>query len=98
MTKFQDCVAVVTGAGSGIGKQLSIQLAKQGAQLAIADLNSENLAKTEQTLIALGAKVKPSVLDVSNRSAVFDFAKETRAHFGNVNLVINNAGVAMSSG
>lgn len=98
MDRYNQSVAVVTGAGSGIGKQLSLQLAKHGAQLAIADINAENLADTEQQLVNSGATVKATVLDVSERDAVFHFAKDTRSHFGKVNLVINNAGVALSSG
>lgn len=98
MERYKQCVAVVTGAGSGIGQQLSLQLAKAGAQLAIADINAENLAKTEQQLLALGASVKATVLDMSQKDAVFNFAQDTQVHFGKVNLVVNNAGVAMSSG
>ena len=98
MSKYKQCVAVVTGAGSGIGHQLSLQLAKQGAQLAIADINSDDLAKTEQLLLSLGASVKAAVLDVSNRDDMLVFARDTQAHFGKTNLLINNAGVALSSG
>ncbi len=98
MKKFNDCVAVVTGAGSGIGQQLSLQLAKAGARVAIADVNAESLANTEQQLEALGGQCKATVLDVADRDAVFAFAQDTQRHFTKVNLVINNAGVAMSSG
>lgn len=98
MNKFKGATAVVTGAGSGIGEQLSIQLAKLGAQLAIADINADALAQTEQQLLAMGASVKATVLDVADKNAVFDFARDTQTHFEKINLVFNNAGVAMSSG
>lgn len=100
MNKLKNSVAVITGAGSGIGRQLSLQLAKAGADLAIVDINTENLDQTETLIVALDTQVKvhKTVLDVSDKDAIFKLAEDTQEHFGKVNLVINNAGVAMSSG
>lgn len=98
MTKFKECVAVVTGAGSGIGRQLSYQLAAAGAKIAISDINQKNLDETEQHLRESGADVLATTLDVSNKEAVFTYAQQVDEHFGKVNLVINNAGVALASG
>jgi len=88
----------VTGAGSGIGRALSLELVAHGAKVALADNNKENLAETEKLLHENNASIKTSLLDVADRDAVFVFAKETKEHFGEVNLVINNAGVALNSG
>lgn len=98
MNKFNNAVAVVTGAGSGIGRQLAISLAKSGASLAISDIDAQGLAETESMVKDTGAKVVASTLDVSNREAVFAYAEQTKNDFGSVNLVINNAGVALTSG
>ena len=102
MKKFNNAVAVVTGAGSGIGRQLALKLADAGASLAISDINSENLAETENLINGLTTSQPVTViartLDVSNREAVFAYAEQTKQDFEQVNLVINNAGVALSSG
>lgn len=101
MNKFNNSVAVVTGAGSGIGRQLALKLASYGASLAISDINADGLAETKAQAtkhLKGDAKIVASTLDVSNRAAVFAYAEQTKADFGSVNLVINNAGVALSSG
>jgi butyryl-CoA dehydrogenase len=98
MNKFKDCVAVVTGAGSGIGRQLAFQLADAGAQLAISDIVADSLQKTFHEVTQRGAKVEATVLDVAVQAAVFDYAANVEKQFGKINLVINNAGVALSSG
>jgi NAD(P)-dependent dehydrogenase (short-subunit alcohol dehydrogenase family) len=89
-------VCVVTGAGSGIGRGLALELATRGGRLAISDINAETLAATETAVRARGAEVESYVLDVACREAVFANADAVREHFGTVNLVINNAGVAVS--
>lgn len=98
MTKFKGCVAVVTGAGSGIGRQLALQLAEAGASLAISDINASNLEDTRQQLVELHAEVFSVCLDVADEKSVYSFAHAVENHFGQVNLVINNAGVALASG
>jgi len=100
MKKFKNSVAVITGAGSGIGRQLCLQLASAGAHLAMVDINSDNLDDTEKLVRSVNTEieVKKTVIDVSDKQAVFSLAEESLAHFSKVNLVINNAGVAMSSG
>lgn len=98
MSKYKNCVAVVTGAGSGIGQQLAFQLAGLGAQLAISDIHDDNLEATRAELEKRGAKVDAQRLDVADQAAVFAYAEHCQQQFGSVNLVINNAGVALGAG
>lgn len=100
MDKFKNAGAVITGAGSGIGRQLALKLASLGASLAISDIDQDGLNLTEKLIRDLhrDTKVVATSLDVSNREAVFAYAEQTKNDLGSVNLVINNAGVALSSG
>ena len=93
MKDFKDKVVVITGAGSGIGLALARQLSAMGAQLVLADWNADSLAAAIPTLSAPPALT--TVLDVSQRAAVYDFAYQTVATCGQVDLVINNAGIAL---
>lgn len=90
MRDFRGKVCVVTGAGSGIGRALALELGRRGARLAISDVNGEAAADTARLCGA-----ESYGLDVSDRAAVFAHAEEVRERFGVVNLVVNNAGVAM---
>ena len=94
MEGFAGKVAVVTGAGSGIGQALAIELGRSGAALAISDVNLEGLAETEARLKAIGATVRSDRLDVTEREAVQIYADQINEHFGKVNQIYNNAGIA----
>jgi len=94
MQGFAGKVAVVTGAGSGIGQALAIELARSGAKLAISDVDLEGLADTEQQLKAIGAPVKADRLNVTEREAFLAYADAVNEHFGKVNQIYNNAGIA----
>jgi NADP-dependent 3-hydroxy acid dehydrogenase YdfG len=96
MEGFAGKVAVVTGAGSGIGQALAIELARSGANVAISDVNTEGLAVTEERLTAIGARVKADRLDVTEREAFELYADAVVEHFGKVNQVYNNAGIAFA--
>jgi NADP-dependent 3-hydroxy acid dehydrogenase YdfG len=94
MEGFAGKVAVVTGAGSGIGQALAVELARSGAKLAISDVDTEGLADTERQLKAIGAPVKADRLDVTEREAFLAYANAVNEHFGKVNQIYNNAGIA----
>src|SRR6478609_3058121 len=96
MEGFAGKVAVVTGAGSGIGQALAIELARSGARVAISDVNTEGLAATEERLKAIGAQVKADRLNVTEREAVQLYADGVAEHFGKVNQIYNNAGIAFT--
>lgn len=93
--QINDCVAVLTGAGSGIGRALALALAKQHCHLALADLNPDALAETAAQARALGVKVSEHPLDVADRAAVAALPAAVMAEHGKVDLIINNAGVAL---
>ncbi|MBN3763925.1 SDR family NAD(P)-dependent oxidoreductase [Burkholderia sp. Ac-20365] len=104
MKHFNDRVAAITGASSGMGRALAIQLAREGCHLALADRNAAALAETAQLAQAvapqrIGAplRITTCVLDVADRAAMYDWAADTARQHGRVNLVFNNAGVALSS-
>jgi NADP-dependent 3-hydroxy acid dehydrogenase YdfG len=97
VSDFRGKVCVVTGAGSGIGRALALNLAVHGARLAISDINADAIAETARLASQVEAEVEPYVLDVADRDAVFAHAEQVRERFGNANLVINNAGVAVGA-
>jgi len=96
MEGFAGKVAAVTGAGSGIGQALAIELARSGAKVAISDVDTEGLAATEERLKAIGAPVKADRLDVTEREAFELYADGVVQHFGKVNQIYNNAGIAFA--
>ena len=87
-------VAVVTGAGAGMGRSLAVELAKNGARLAICDVDAAGLAETALQCAELGAPVEQRVFSVAEREAMLDFADDVVGHYGVVNYVFNNAGIA----
>lgn len=94
MSRFAGKVAVITGAGSGIGRALAQQLAGKGARLALSDINSAGLAETMSSLpTGCGALSYP--VDTSSRTAVFAHAEEVKRDFGTAHFVFNNAGVTV---
>jgi len=97
MKNLNGKVAVVTGAGSGMGKELAIQLAAKGAKVALNDWNGDNLQATLTIVKKNGGTAIAKRYDVSNREAVYAFKDEVLNTFGQVDIVINNAGIALPS-
>lgn len=89
-------VAVVTGAGSGIGQVLAQTLARRGCQLALADVNASSLHTTAELLAGYKVKVSQHVLDVADRAAVAALPTAVLEAHGHVDMLVNNAGVALS--
>ena len=94
MKDFRDKVVVITGAGSGMGRDLAVKLARMGAKLAISDLNPDGLAVTERLVAETGAPVHAQLLNVAEREAVLEYADTVVAPYGGVNVIFNNAGIA----
>ncbi len=94
MKELAGKTAAVTGAASGIGRMLALNLVREGCGVALADIDAQGLEETAR-LAAGKAEVSTHVVDVSDRGQVFAFAREAAERHGGVDLVINNAGVCL---
>lgn len=97
MKDFKSKVAAITGAGSGMGRSLAVLLAARGCHVALSDINEKGLAETVKLLDGTGVKVTSQRLDVADKDAVFAWADKVAGDHGKVNLIFNNAGVALGS-
>lgn len=95
MKSFNNKVAAITGAASGIGRALALELAKQHCHLALCDVDDAGLAETAKQASALGVKVTTAKVNVADRDAVHAWADQVVHDHGKVNMVYNNAGVAL---
>jgi NADP-dependent 3-hydroxy acid dehydrogenase YdfG len=96
MKTLVDKVVVITGAASGIGRALAVDVARRGARVAISDIDEPGLAETLDLVEEAGAReVRRDRLDVADRAAFAAYADAVAGHFGRVDVVVNNAGVAL---
>ncbi|MFX1409954.1 MAG: SDR family NAD(P)-dependent oxidoreductase [Promethearchaeota archaeon] len=95
MKKFENKNCFITGAASGIGRSFALALAKKGMNLFITDINMENLENVRQEIENLGTNVYTGKCDVSKFEDFEKMAKEFYSKLGNVDLLINNAGIAI---
>ncbi|MFL9871912.1 SDR family NAD(P)-dependent oxidoreductase [Paraburkholderia megapolitana] len=97
MKSFKGKVAALTGAGSGMGRSLAVELARRGCDLALSDINEAGLAETLKACATYGVHVTTQRLDVADRAAVFAWAARSAQTHGRINLIFNNAGVALAA-
>ncbi|HEX4868767.1 MAG TPA: SDR family NAD(P)-dependent oxidoreductase [Acidimicrobiales bacterium] len=97
MKTFQSRVGAVTGGGSGIGRAVATELARRGAEVALCDVDEAGLAETAAQISSTGTRVSTQRVDVADRRAVEEWADKVAADHGKVNLIVNNAGVALGA-
>lgn len=93
MKSYKDKVAAITGAGSGIGRATALMLAEQGCHLALSDVDEKGLLETVAQIH--GVRCTHQVVDVASRDAVYQWADQVYADHGCINIIMNNAGVAL---
>lgn len=97
MKNFKNKVAAITGAASGMGRTLALDLAGRGCHLALSDVNAKGLAETAQLATKLGVKVTTAQVNVADRDQMYAWAAQVVKDHGKVNLIFNNAGVALGA-
>ncbi|MEH6347261.1 MAG: SDR family NAD(P)-dependent oxidoreductase [Bermanella sp.] len=99
INKLNNAVVAITGAGSGIGRELALQCSSLGAKLALSDINEAQLDETKALILKLNnqSQVMCSQVNVADKEQMFNWAANVGDHFGGVNIIINNAGVALAA-
>ena len=97
MKTFQNKVSVVTGAGSGMGRYLALNLAQEGSDVVICDINQKALNETKDLIKAYNVSCSSLNLDLREKSNIDTLVEETISNYGKVDLVFNNAGVVTAS-
>ena len=93
MERLKNRIAIVTGAGQGIGRTLALGLAREGAKVVVADINGENAASVKSEVEASGGTALAASTDVSNEDSVQTMVDESLRKFGKLDILINNAGI-----
>ena len=92
MKMFEGRVALVTGAGKNIGREIALSFARCGADVVVCDYNEANALSVVGEIEALGVRAMVAVCDVRDREKIFAYAKEAIERFGKIDYLVNNAG------
>jgi len=90
---LKDKVAIITGGGRGIGKEIALTFAREGANIAICDVNAEVLNTAQADIEKTGRTVLTGVVDVTKPDQVDSFVQKTLDKFGKIDILVNNAGI-----
>lgn len=91
--ELQGQVAIVTGAGRGIGRATGLELARMGADIVVAELDGANAERTASEVRAIGRRALVVRTDVTSRKDLGAMVEQTRAEFGRIDVLVNNAGI-----
>jgi len=97
MELLKDKLALVTGAGGGLGGAIAAGFAREGARVIVADIQLERATQTANAITAAGGEAWPLAIDVTERAAVRDFAAQVNERFGAIDILVNNAGISARS-
>src|SRR5262245_60438408 len=86
--------ALVTGAASGMGRATAVVLAREGAKVAVTDVNGDGAASVAAEIIAEGGQARAWTFDIADPDRIATLIPEIAGHFGGLDIVVNNAGVA----
>jgi 3-oxoacyl-[acyl-carrier protein] reductase len=95
--KLKDKVVLITGGGSGLGREMGLTFAREGAKIGVNDIKPESAQNVVTEIERAGGKARPFVADVSNSAAVGKMFAEFIAAFGTIDILINNAGIARAT-
>jgi 3-oxoacyl-[acyl-carrier protein] reductase len=98
MALLENHIAVITGAGSGIGRAIALGYAREGARLVVLDINEKSAAEAAQEILNAGGKAESFKLDVTSREDCVTVAKRIAEQVGPVSILVNNAGIARRNG
>src|SRR5215471_10024879 len=93
MKRLENRIAIVTGAGQGIGRAIALAMAREGAVLVIADLSEANAGAVKREIERVGSKALALYTDISNEESVRGMIDATLNEYGRVDILVNNAGI-----
>ena len=93
MSNLTEKIAIITGAGQGIGKEIALRLARAGAAVVVAEYHSETAASTAEQIQEQGQRSLPYPIDVTSVKAVQQMIVDVVSHFGHIDILVNNAGI-----